>query len=72
MSLRVCTCCGEPIGERGDEHSRNPNMCASCSSMSDGMPDSSISSFPDFDDQTLVAVDFHTVPAEPVMAFTRS
>ena len=59
-------CCGEPIGAQGDPHSRNPNLCASCSSMADGMPESSISGFPDFDDKMLVETDFHPVTAEPV------
>ena len=65
-------CCGEPIAKQGDAHSRNPNMCASCSSLSDGMPESSLSGFPDSDERMLVAVEFHPVGAEPVMAFARS
>ena len=39
MNPRVCICCGEPMSERGNALSRNPNMCASCSSMADGMAD---------------------------------
>jgi hypothetical protein len=35
------------------------------------MRESSLSSLPDFDDQTLVVVDFHPVPAEPSTAFAR-
>ena len=50
-------CCGEPMAEKGDAHSRNPNTCASCSSLSDGMPESSMSSFPGLDDIMLVEVD---------------
>ena len=34
---RVCVCCGEPMFERGNGLSRNPNVCASCSSLTDGM-----------------------------------
>jgi len=40
MNPRVCICCGEPIPETGNAFSRNPNMCASCSSLADGMDDS--------------------------------
>jgi len=42
MKLSVCKCCGEVIPPRGDLHSRHPNLCASCSSMSDGMLESDI------------------------------
>ena len=34
---RICICCGEPMIERGNALSRNPNVCASCSSLADGM-----------------------------------
>ena len=37
MKPRICVCCGEPIVEKGNALSRNPNVCASCSSMVDGM-----------------------------------
>lgn len=37
ISRRVCVCCGEPMVPLGDAPSRNPNVCASCSSMADGM-----------------------------------
>jgi hypothetical protein len=37
MSPRICRCCGEQIAEQGNQLSRNPNVCASCSSMMDGM-----------------------------------
>ena len=43
MKLRLCLCCGESLAEHGNALSRNPNLCASCSSMADGMTDSSIS-----------------------------
>jgi hypothetical protein len=69
MSLCICRCCGKPIGEKGCAHSRNPNICASCFSLSDEVPESGIPSFPDFDDKTLVEVDFHPITAEPVKAF---
>ena len=52
------------MAEKGDAHSRNPNMCASCSSLSDGMPESSLSGIPDFDDKTLVEVDFPQITPE--------
>ena len=35
-SCRICICCGEPMAE-GNSMSRDPNVCASCSSLSDGM-----------------------------------
>ncbi len=37
MKPRVCIYCGEPIPETGNALSRNLNLCASCSSLSDGM-----------------------------------
>jgi hypothetical protein len=37
MNPRICRCCGEPIPESGNNLSRNPNVCASCSSMADGI-----------------------------------
>ena len=40
MNSRICRCCGEPMPEEGNTRSRNPNVCASCSSMADGMEDS--------------------------------
>jgi hypothetical protein len=43
MKPRICICCGEPIPEPGNALSRNPNVCASCSSLADGMEESSIS-----------------------------
>jgi hypothetical protein len=42
MNSRICRCCGEPMPERGNALSRNPNICASCSSMADGMAESSL------------------------------
>jgi hypothetical protein len=37
MNFRICRCCGEPMPETGNALSRNPNICASCSSMADGI-----------------------------------
>ena len=42
MSPRICICCGEPMVKNGKALSRNPNMCASCSSMTDGMDGSNV------------------------------
>lgn len=39
ITVRICICCGEPMVERGNALSRNPNVCASCSSLADGMED---------------------------------
>ena len=36
---RICICCGEPMVEGANKLSRNPNVCASCSSLLDGMDD---------------------------------
>jgi hypothetical protein len=44
MKPSICICCGEPIVEPGNALSRNPNICASCSSLADGMEQSSIAS----------------------------
>jgi hypothetical protein len=56
------------MGEKGDAHSLNPNICAFCLSLPDEVPEFSMSNFPDFDDKTLVEVDFRPVTAEPVKA----
>jgi hypothetical protein len=42
MNPRICRCCGEQIPELGNMLSRNPNVCASCSSMADGMGASNV------------------------------
>jgi hypothetical protein len=39
-------CCGEPIPEKGNDLSRNPNMCASCSSLADGIEDADMPESP--------------------------
>ena len=33
----MCICCGEEMSERSIALSRNPNVCASCGSLADGM-----------------------------------
>ena len=42
MNSRICLCCGEPMPVKGNPLSRNPNICASCSSLADGMEDSNL------------------------------
>jgi hypothetical protein len=42
MNSRICRCCGEPMPEHGNPLSRNPNICASCSSIADGIEESSL------------------------------
>ncbi len=42
MNSRICLCCGEPMLVKGNALSRNPNICASCSSMADGMEEPSL------------------------------
>jgi hypothetical protein len=58
MNLRICMCCGEQMGDKGIALSRNPKLCASCSSISDGISESNVSSFPGFDDKMLATEDF--------------
>jgi hypothetical protein len=58
MSARICMCCGEQVGDKGNALSRNPNLCASCSSISDGISESNVSSFSGFDDKMLVTEDY--------------
>ena len=60
------------MAEKGNAFSRHPNMCAFCSSLLDGMPESNMTSFADLDDKRLVHVDLHQVMAEPVRAFAHS
>jgi len=43
MKRRICICCGKPMFEGGNELSRNPNICASCSSMAEGMDEPKVS-----------------------------
>ena len=56
------------MGEKGNAHPLNPNICASCLSLLDELPKPSISDFPDFDDKRLVMVDFRPVTTEPTKA----
>ena len=44
MKPQICICCGEAIAARAQDLSRNPNVCASCSSMADGMEETSVAS----------------------------
>jgi hypothetical protein len=37
MSVHICKYCGESISEKGNSLSRHPDLCASCSSITDGM-----------------------------------
>jgi len=37
MSLRICICCGESMPATGESSSQHRNVCASCSSLLDGM-----------------------------------
>src|SRR5262249_42770511 len=37
MKPRICICCGEPMAQGGHALSRDANLCASCSSITDGM-----------------------------------
>ena len=46
MNPSVCICCGEPIREPGNILSRNPNICASCSSLVDGMEEANLAPLP--------------------------
>ena len=43
MNSRICRYCGEPMVERGNVLSRNPKICASCSSMADGLEEPIVS-----------------------------
>jgi len=49
------------MAEKGDVYSRNPNTCASCSSLSDGMPESGMSSFADLDEKLVREVEVHQI-----------
>ncbi|HZR16063.1 MAG TPA: hypothetical protein VFE51_01945 [Verrucomicrobiae bacterium] len=42
MKPTICICCGEPMVQDGNALSRNPNVCACCSSLADGMDDSAL------------------------------
>lgn len=42
MTPRICICCGEPMSEKNTAFSRNPNICACCSSLADGMIDTEV------------------------------
>jgi hypothetical protein len=42
MTSRICVCCGDRFSIEVNTLSRNPNICASCSSMADGMEQSNL------------------------------
>src|SRR5215471_8986707 len=42
LKPRICICCGEAMIEHSNALSRNPNICASCSSLVDGMDDDDV------------------------------
>ena len=42
MISRTCVCCGERFSADVNTLSRNSNICASCSSMADGMEESNL------------------------------
>lgn len=42
MTPSTCICCGEGFSKQANSLSRNPNICASCSSMVDGMDEVSV------------------------------
>jgi hypothetical protein len=44
MKPRICVCCGEPLLAGGNALSRNPNICASCSSLVDGIDETRVPS----------------------------
>jgi hypothetical protein len=37
MKAPVCICCGQPITEKGNDHSRNPNVCETCLNLADAL-----------------------------------
>ncbi len=37
MGKHLCICCGESLSETNSNRSRDPNLCASCSSLADGI-----------------------------------
>ena len=45
MNTRICIGCGEPMPEKANALSGNPNLCASCFSMADGMEESDTPEF---------------------------
>jgi len=42
MISRTCVCCGDRFSAEVNTLSRNSNICASCSSMADGMEESNL------------------------------
>jgi hypothetical protein len=68
MKPRICICCGETIAEHGNALSRNPNMCACCSSMADGMEEPSISGLPQLAAEAILS---HIEPASVCCSVVR-
>lgn len=58
MIPRICICCGELMAFGGNALSRNPNLCASCSSILDGMdePELVAAEKPDEESHALLVV----------------
>jgi hypothetical protein len=42
LNNRICRCCGEALSPMDNAFSRNPNVCSSCSSMADGVGDTTL------------------------------
>lgn len=71
MSPRICVCCAEPITVQGYADSGNPNLCASCFNLSEGMSESSPPSLSNFYEKNAAGMDFQSVAAEPGTTFAR-
>ena len=37
MNVPVCVCCGQPIARKASSQRLNPNICAACSDLADGL-----------------------------------
>lgn len=67
MNSRICRGCGEPIAGPGNVLSRNPNVCASCSSMANGMDQPNYHSITSFSPPPV----FRSSTAEGGLPFSR-
>lgn len=63
MKPRICICCREPMSEKGNALSRNPNVCASCSSLADGMEESRPSETKDLEPAKVWLIEDLATPA---------
>ncbi len=65
MKPRVCMCCGELMPAGGGPLSRNPNICASCSSLLDGLEpgESDVESDPTAGSRQIPVIDDPKAPA---------